>query len=50
MTFKIFNKARTHYIEVNPRLGLCYVCECKGNKLLEIVSVKEMRAYLENLP
>ena len=44
---KIFNKARTHYIEANPKTGLCYVCESKGNKLLEIVSIEELKTYLE---
>ena len=44
---RIFNKAKTHYIEANPETGLCYVCESKGNKLLEIVSIEELKKLLE---
>ena len=44
---KIFNHAKTHYIEANPKTGLCYVCESKGNKLLEIISIEELEKLLE---
>ena len=48
-TFKKFNAAKTHYIEVDPKSGLCYVCESKGNVLLQICSIKEIKKMLETM-
>lgn len=49
MTVKVFNKAKTHYMEAFPELGLVYVCESKGNKLIHICTIDEIKKYLEAL-
>ena len=46
---KIFNKSKTHFIELHRDIELAYIFESKGNKLIQILSINEIKEYLEAL-
>ena len=49
MTVKVFNKARDLYMEAFPEIGLVYICESKGNKLINICTIDEIKKILETM-
>ena len=44
---RIFSGDKTSYMEAHPRLGLVYIFESEGNKLIQIVRVDELKEHLK---
>lgn len=40
---KVFNKSRSHYMELHRSLNLIYIFESKNNKLIGINSIDEIK-------
>ncbi len=44
---RVYTKNKELYMDADPKTNLVYICESKGNKLLEIISIGELKTYLE---
>ena len=47
-THKVFNKSKSHFLELHYKTKLVYVIESKGNKLIEIYSISEIEKHIED--
>jgi len=45
---RVFSKNKNLYMEANPKTEMVYIYESKGNKLLQILSLAELKEYLKN--
>jgi hypothetical protein len=43
----VYNSSKTHYLELHYKLKLVYVYESKGNKLIQIVSIDELKQEIK---
>ena len=45
---RVYTRDRRLYMEANSKTGLVHVFESKGDKLLEIISLRELKTYMES--